>query len=310
MDAIGVIGLGAMGGGVAANLLKAGRRVWAYDLNPDRNAAFEKLGARAAVYCGDLADACGIVMLFLPMAPFDPAMENLLLGEGRFLERLRPGAILVDCGNTSPAYTRHLAELAGRRGVGFVDAAASGGETGAKNGTLSIMAGGAPEHYEKVLPVLRDVSSEVAHYGPAGMGQAAKLVNNMLVHGQLALLSEVMVFAAKCGLDMERLIASLSKGAAASWVLDNYGKGIWNRPQRGYETPGGGFTGARQGGRDKQLAWAIGMADDLETPLPMTAVAYSMFQMARGMGKNGLFEPIVSMLEDMTDVTVCRNCEG
>lgn len=304
MQTIGVIGLGAMGGGVTETLLKTGRNVHVFDIDPQRSRRFAAHGAEPASSLADIADSCNGILLFLPMAPFDPALENLLLGEGNLVALLRPGSVLIDFGNTSPQCTRRLAEQARRRKVGFVDAPASGGETGARNGALSVMVGGASEDVAAVMPILKAVAKEVTHFGPVGMGQTAKLVNNMLVNGGLALLSEVLVFAERCGLDLEKTFRALSGGAAASWVLDNYGKGIIERPDRNHATPGGGFSGTRPGGRDKQLAWAITMADELETPLPMTSIAQQMFLMARGAGKKGLFEPVVAMLEEMTGADV------
>jgi 3-hydroxyisobutyrate dehydrogenase-like beta-hydroxyacid dehydrogenase len=306
MKTIGVVGLGDMGGGVATTLLKKGYRVMGYDISLQRQEQYSAIGIITADPKA-LGEACEAVLLFLPMAPFDPTLEDFLLRKERLLEYMQPGSILIECGNTSPTLERILAEQALSRGVGFIDAPASGGPQGAINGTLSVMAGGGEEDFQKAHPLLKDISAEVNYFGPVGSGQTAKLINNMIVNGELALLSEVMVFAKKNGLEVDKLLNTLGKGAASSWVLSTYGNGIYERPDRTYQTPGGGFEGKKQGGRDKQLAWAIELGEELEVPLPMTSTAYQMFMMARGMGKGGLFEPIVAMLEDMTHVDVSQS---
>ena len=307
MNTVGIVGLGAMGGGVADTLHKKGYQLWCYDINRTRFLEKECETFHLVDAPTQLAAHCDAIFLFLPMAPFDPALEDLLVGNIKLLDHMQEGSVIVECGNTSPEFTKQMAAQAELRHVGYVDAPASGGSAGAQTGTLSIMAGGSQDAFQKVRPILEDISSELHYFGTAGMGQTAKLINNMLVNGQLALLSEVMVFAKKCNLNLDELFQTLSKGAAASWVLQTYGSGILNRPYQGSETPGGGFSGVRRGGRDKQLAWAVQMSDELETPLPITSAAYQMFMMARGAGKNGLFEPIVELLEEMTNVFVCGN---
>jgi len=305
MDKIGVIGLGAMGGGVTGNLLKKGGSVYIYDLQSEKTLQYAEQGAIAMASCGELARNAQIVMLFLPMAPFDPTLKEVVTDVDGLLENMQKGGLIVDCGNTSPQLVRELAALAKAKGIGFVDAPASGGAEGAQQGTLSVMAGGEEEDYRRLNEVLTSISSESCYFGGPGAGQTAKLINNMLVNGQLALLSEVLVFAEKTGLDLRALVETMSKGAAASWVLDIYGNGILDRPYKGYATPGGGFSGKdREGGRDKQLACALAMAEEMETPLPMTSIAYQQFMMARGMGKKGLFEPVLDMLEDVAKVEV------
>lgn len=301
---VGVIGLGAMGGNVARNLAKKGFDVYVYDIRKEKMEELAHKGAKPVCSIRNLAQICDAAMLFLPMAPFDSSLQETICGIGGILENMKRGGVIVECGNTSPLLIGELSAEAKKRGVGFVDAPMSGGQQGAENGTLSVMAGGSKEDFEKVKDILASISCEINYFGEAGAGQTAKLVNNMLVNGQLALLSEVLVFAKKVGLDVEVLINTLSKGAAASWVLDTYGRGIINRPHKGYATPGGGFSGKKEGGRDKQLAWAIEMAEQVETPLPVTAAAYYMFMLSRGMGKKGLFEPIVDLLEDAAKVEV------
>lgn len=307
MKKIAVIGLGAMGWGVMKNLLGAGYEVYVNDINEKRMEDSKTLGAVPMSSYKEIGEAAEAVFLFLPMAPFDPTLGEVVLGKGNLLDSMTKGSILIECGNTSPSFDQKIAGYAREKGVLFLDAPASGGPQGAENGTLSVMVGGDLEALEKMSDAFKVISSEVNYFGAAGMGQMAKLANNILVNGGLALLSEVLVFAKKAGLDPVKLIETLEKGAASSWVLKVYGEGIVNRPFKGSKTPGGGFSGKREGGRDKQLAWALEVAEQLETPMPMTSIAYNMFMMARGAGKGGLFEPVVDFLEDLTATEVLKD---
>jgi 3-hydroxyisobutyrate dehydrogenase-like beta-hydroxyacid dehydrogenase len=293
-----------MGSGVVKNLCKNNFTVYVFDIDQEKINTSMNWGAIPAKDYTSVAQKSDAVLLFLPMAPFDPTLEEVVLGKGELLAFMRPNSVLVDCGNTSPILAQKLSIEANKKGVLFLDAPVSGGSQGAESGTLSIMVGGSQEGYNLMLPVFKAIGKEINYFGPPGMGQVAKLANNMLVATSLAALSEVLVFATKLGIEPSKLLQTLSNGAASSWVLKIYGNGIINRPFKGSRTPGGGFSGKKEGGRDKQLFWALSIADELDIPLPITTTAYNMFMMARGMGKSGLFEPIVEMLEDVAKTIV------
>lgn len=300
---VGVVGLGSMGGGVVKNLLGSGFSTGVFDIDQGKMDFFASKGGIPLKNYSAIGASSDVVMTFLPMSPFDPTLEEAVHG---LLDSMKSGSIIIECGNTSPLVEQKFAEEAHKRSMLFLDAPVSGGPQGADSGKLSIMVGGDKEAYQSCASIFKAISKQASYFGLAGAGQLAKLINNMLVATNLAVLSEVLVFGTKAGLDPSQLLEAMSSGAADSWVLRTYGEIIINRDHFNSETAGGGFSGLKVGGRDKQLAWALQMADNLETPLPITSITYHMYQMARGIGKGGLCEPIISMLEDMADIFVSR----
>ena len=208
------------------------------------------------------------------------------------------GKIIIDCGNTSPSTSKKFYQECQKKGVLFLDAAVSGGPAGAQAGTLSIMAGGDPETFEKAKPIFSAIGKKVTYFGPTGSGQMAKLINNMLVAINLASISEALVLAQKAGLDMPKLLDAMCSGAAQSWALESYGKAWLERAP--------GHKGTGEAYREKQLGWAFEIASKLEVPLPVTTCVHELFKMARGAGKYGLCEPVLELWEDMTDTFVSK----
>ena len=303
---IGIIGLGTMGGGVAKNLLKANFSTAVFDIDKKKMDFFASKGGIPLKDYTEIGDRSDVVMTFLPMSPFDPTLEQAVLGSRGLLNSMKSGSIIMECGNTSPLMEKKFSEEAHKKNILFIDAPVSGGPEGADSGQLSIMVGGDKKAYESCSDIFNAISKHTDYFGLAGTGQLAKLINNMLVATNLAVLSEALAFGTKAGLDPVQLLRAMSGGAADSWVLRTYGEIIINRKSKNSETVGGGFSGVKTGGRDKQLAWALQMADDLETPLPLTSITLQMYQMARGAGKGGLCEPIISMLENMADIFVSK----
>jgi 3-hydroxyisobutyrate dehydrogenase-like beta-hydroxyacid dehydrogenase len=303
---LGFIGLGQMGGPMARNLLKSGFELTVFDTCPERVGALAKEGARAAASSREVGAASEVVLTMLPMAPFDPTLEEEILGENGILASMAPGGIIMDGGNTAPKTVQRLAELAKVKGVDVLDIPLSGGPEGAVARQLSIMVGGDAEAFQRARPVLEALGSKITYFGGPGMGQVVKLVNNMIVNIGLATISEALIFGTRMGVDPKMMYEAIKTGAARSWVLDVYGSGLLGRVS-GSSTGGGGFTGARKGGRDKQLAWAFEMAADADVPVPLTSAAHELFKMARCLGKDGLFEPIAEMWEDMTGVAFRAN---
>jgi len=300
---IGFIGLGQMGNPMSKNLLKAGHELTVYDLRDESIQALVQHGAVAAKNSKEVAERSEIVFTMLPMAPFDPTLSNEILGPKGVLSGLRSRGIILDGGNTSPVEIQRIAKLAKEKGVDVLDIPLSGGPEGAEKGTLSIMVGGEKEAFERVSGVLAAIGSKITYFGPTGMGQVVKLVNNMIVNIGLATISEALVFGTKAGVDPKKMYEAIRGGAASSWVIDIYGSGILNR-EKSQTNKGGGFSGVRIGGRDKQLGWAFDMASEMDVPVPLTAAAHEVYKMARCLGKGGLYEPIIEMWEQMTDTEV------
>jgi 2-hydroxy-3-oxopropionate reductase len=223
MTTVAVIGLGIMGGPMAANLLKAGFDVVGYNRSRDKVDQLVAQGGRAAA---DVAEAVRDADVVLTMLPDSPDVEGVVLGEGGVLESAKPGTLLVDASTIRPDVSVRLAEAAKARSVRAVDAPVSGGEAGAVEGTLSIMVGGDEADVEAARPVLEAVGSTVVHVGPAGSGQTVKAANQLIVAGTIELVAEALVFLEAHGVDTEAAVKVLAGGLAGNRILDRKAAGM------------------------------------------------------------------------------------
>jgi 3-hydroxyisobutyrate dehydrogenase len=217
------IGLGTMGAAMAAHLVRAGHGVVVHNRTKGRAAPLLALGAQWADSPAEAAAGAEIVFTCVSDSP---DVEQVVLGTGGAAERMSPGSVLVDCSTISPATTRTLAVELAARGIGAVDAPVSGGSEGAQKGTLTAFVGGDVTDIATVGSALEAFCATITHLGPAGAGQAAKAVNQVLIAGTYATLGEALVLGEKEGLPMEALVAALSAGAAQSWVLANRAKNV------------------------------------------------------------------------------------
>ena len=206
-----------MGAPMAANLARAGFEVTVWNRTPGRDEAPVALGARRAESPAALAVRCEVVVLCLTDAP----QVDEVLFAGGLADALAPGAVVVDCSTTSPVAAQRVASALAERGVGFVDAPVTGGSEGAEKGTLTILCGGADEDLATVAPVLAALGTRVAHLGPAGAGQWAKAINQVILAGTYLAVAEGVTLALKAGLDASAVVAAIGPGAAGSWVLEN-----------------------------------------------------------------------------------------
>ncbi|RVW02656.1 3-hydroxyisobutyrate dehydrogenase [Rhodococcus xishaensis] len=211
---IGFVGLGHMGGPMAANLVKAGHHVRGFDLVP---AALEVAARAGVAVVGSAAEAAADVDVVITMLPGGKHVLDLY--RGGLLAAARPGTLFVDCStiDVADARTAHeLVEQAGHRGV---DAPVSGGVMGASAGTLAFMVGGADEDFEAVSPVLEAMGRKVVHCGGAGVGQAAKICNNMILGVSMIAISEAFVLGEKLGLSNQALFDVASNASGQCWAL-------------------------------------------------------------------------------------------
>lgn len=216
--AVGFAGIGTMGAAMAANLVRAGFSVRAWNRTPGRAAGLVALGAREAPDPAALAAEADVVVICVS----DTAdVEAVLFGERGVAAGARPGTVVVDCSTISPSATRAFAARLAAGGVALVDAPVTGGSEGARKGTLSILVGGEPADVERVRPVLEAMGTTITHFGPVGSGQVAKAVNQVVIATGYLSVAEGLVLAMKAGLDPEQVVAALSGGAAASWILAN-----------------------------------------------------------------------------------------
>ncbi len=223
MTTVAVIGLGIMGGPMAANLLKAGFDVVGYNRSRDKVDQLIGQGGRGAA---DVAGAVRDADVVLTMLPDSPDVEGVVLGENGVLDSAKPGTLLVDASTIRPDVSVRLAEAAKARGVRAVDAPVSGGEAGAVEGTLSIMVGGEEPDVEAARPVLEVVGSTVVHVGPAGSGQTVKAANQLIVAGTIELVAEALVFLEAHGVDTEAAVKVLAGGLAGNRILDRKAAGM------------------------------------------------------------------------------------
>jgi 3-hydroxyisobutyrate dehydrogenase len=218
MERIGFVGLGTMGAAMAANLIRAGYPLHVWNRTPERARPLVEMGASPAPTLRDLAAAVDIVVLCVSDTP---DVEALLFGPDGIAQGTRPGMLVIDCSTISPSATRQFGERLRELDVAFVDAPVSGGSEGASRGTLTIMVGGEAEDVARARAVLAVLGQTIAHMGPLGSGQATKAVNQVILCGAYLGVAEGLLLAIKAGLDPEAVVASLSGGAAQSWILTN-----------------------------------------------------------------------------------------
>jgi 3-hydroxyisobutyrate dehydrogenase len=212
----GLVGLGAMGRGMARNLHRAGllAAVWNRTPAPAAKLAAE-LGVAAPATPGELAARCDVVVLCVS------ADADVLEVVDALAPGLKPGAVVVDCSTVSADTAREAARRLAGFGADFLDAPVSGGVEGARDGTLAIMVGGEEPALERARPVLEAMGRTVTHFGPIGSGQAAKATNQIMCAGIIQAVGEAMAFAKAEGLPLEKLIDTLGKGAGSSWYFVN-----------------------------------------------------------------------------------------
>lgn len=257
---VGFVGLGTMGGAMAANVARAGYAVTAWNRTDGRAAELADLGVRLVASPAEVAAASDLVVTVVSDTP---DVEAVLFGELGVAAGAAPGALVVDMSTIAPSATRDFAARLAAQGVAMLDAPVSGGSEGAKKGTLSIFVGGDAAHLERARPVLAAMGSTITHVGPIGAGQAVKAVNQVILAGTYLGVAEGIVLAIKAGLDVEGVVAALSGGAAQSWVLANRsGRMLANDYPLGFKVSL----------HRKDLGIALGLARETGTALPISAL--------------------------------------
>lgn len=216
------IGLGTMGYPMAGHLAAAGHEMRVFNRTTAR--ADQWVGEHRGVVADTPADAAAGADVVFVCVGGDDDVRSVLYGETGALAALTPGAVVVDHTTASAVLAEELAAACGALGIGFVDAPISGGQVGAEDGVLSVMCGGEPAHFDAVSPVLDAYAATITLVGPPGSGQRTKMVNQILCAGAIQGAAEALAFGIKAGLDMDRVLGAVTKGAAGSWYLSNRGE--------------------------------------------------------------------------------------
>lgn len=269
---IGFVGTGVMGSPMAQHLLGAGHQLKVHNRTEARARPLVDAGARWAATPADAAKDCEYVFLCVKDTG---DVRSVVLGETGVIHGASRGCVVVDHSTISPVVTREIAHELAARGIDFLDAPVSGGDVGARQGTLSIMVGGSEAALRKVEPLLRLMGKTITHTGPSGTGQATKLVNQVLVSVTNLAVCEALVLARKSGLNLEKTIEAVSAGAAGSWQLANLGP----RMARGDFRPG--FTIDLQ---QKDLRLVMEAADQMEVSLMATSMVHQLLSAAQAAG--------------------------
>ena len=215
---IAFVGTGVMGRPMAGHVLDAGYDVVVFNRTPERARDLVERGATRASSAGEAANAADVV---ITIVGYPADVEEVYFAPGGILERIRPGSIVIDMTTSSPVLAQRIAAEASARGAAALDAPVSGGDVGARNATLTIMAGGDSDVFAQVEPLLRVMGRSVLLQGGSGAGQHAKLANQIAIAGSMLATVESLAYARAAGLDPWRVLDSIGAGSAASWSLEN-----------------------------------------------------------------------------------------
>lgn len=287
-ETIGFIGLGIMGKPMARNLIKAGYSLVVH--NRSRGAVDELIaeGARAATRPSEVAQQSDVVILMLPDSP---DVESVLLGEDGVLAGVRRGSLIVDMSTISPVVARDLAQRAAAQGVGMLDAPVSGGDVGAIQGTLSIMAGGRAADFERARPIFEVLGKTIVHVGESGAGQVVKACNQIVVALTIEAVSEALVLGSRAGVDPAIILQVLGGGLAANRVMEVRGPNFLEHNFK---------PGFKIRLHSKDLGIALAAGREFGVALPVTAAVDQMLTALKTKGRGELdHSAILTLIEDL-----------
>ncbi len=286
---IGYIGLGLMGKSMARNILRAGFPLVVHNRSKPAVEALVAEGARAA---GSAAEVAALVDVIFTNLPDSIDVEKVALGEKGIIEGAHEGLIYVDNSTIKPASSRSIAKEMAGRGVLCLDAPVSGGDIGARDGTLTIMVGGPEEALNRVMPVFKAIGKTVTHVGTSGAGQVAKAANQIMVAAQMVAMGELLLLATKAGVDPRKVVEAIKGGAAQCWTLDVKPPRLFS----GNRNPG--FKAYMQ---LKDLKIIMDTAREYGLPLPSAAEDTKLFQEMIDMGMGELDNSgVIGVLEKMS----------
>ena len=276
MKTIGFIGVGVMGKPMVRNLMKRGYPVSIYSRT---KAKVLDVIEEGAMWCDSVAACAAEKDVIITMVGFPKDVEEVYFGEDGILANAKPGAVAIDMTTTSPKLSERIYTEAKKRGIAALDAPVSGGDSGAIAGTLSIMVGGDREAFDRCQDIFEALGSSITYEGGAGKGQHTKMANQIALSGIVASVAEAIAYARRTGLDVDTMLASISKGAAGSWQMDH------NAPKMVSGDMAPGFY-IRHFIKDMSIA--ANEAEDVGLTLPVLDRVLAMYKELEGCGEGSL----------------------
>lgn len=287
-EKIGFIGLGIMGRPMAKNLLKAGHELVLYTRTKEKAENLAGEGATVADSPKEVAESADVVITMLPDSP---DVEAVVAGKDGVLEGIKEGALIIDMSTISPVVARELAHKAREGGASMLDAPVSGGDVGAKDGTLSIMVGGRKEDFERARPLFEVMGKTVTHVGEAGAGQVVKACNQIVVGLTIEAVSEALVLGSKAGVEPSKILDVLSGGLAGNKVMEVKRDKFLNRSFD---------PGFRVELHHKDLGIALAAGREYGVALPVTAIVDQMLEALKAKGRGDRdHSAILTFIEDL-----------
>jgi len=288
---VGYIGLGIMGKSMARNILKAGYHLVVHNRS---RSSVKELVAEGALGAASPKEVAAQVDVIFTNLPDSPDVEVVALGPEGVIEGAREGLVFIDNSTIKPATARFIAGELEKKGVHCLDAPVSGGDIGAKNGTLAIMVGGSLDAFNRVMPLMQVIGKSITHVGDSGAGQIAKAANQVMVAAQMVAMGELLILAKKAGADPERVVAAIQGGAAQCWTLDV-------KPSRLFE--GNRNPGFKAYMQAKDLGIVMDTAREYGISMPSTSVNTQLFNAMLQMGMAELDNSaVVGVIETLSNV--------
>jgi len=271
---IGFIGTGVMGKSMVQNLLNASYEVNIYTRTKEKATELINNGA---TWSDSIADLANNVHVVITMVGYPHDVEEVYFGAEGIIENAKSETLIIDMTTSSPKLAKQIYDVAKEKNILSLDAPVSGGDIGAKNATLAIMVGGDEQAYQKALPIFEVLGNNIVWHGEAGAGQHAKLANQITIASNMIGVCEALIYAKKSGLEPEKVLSSISTGAAGSWSLSNLApRMIKNDFSPGFFVKH--FI--------KDMTIAVESAKDLEIDMPGLTLALDLYKQLADMGEN------------------------
>tara|TARA_B100000949_G_C14244365_1_gene435104 strand:- start:390 stop:1271 length:882 start_codon:yes stop_codon:yes gene_type:complete len=291
MKKVGFIGLGLMGKPMSSRLISAGYEVIVHNRSISSSEEISAKGAEIALSPKDVASKVDVV---ISMLPDSDDVEKVAIQKNGVCDASHEGLIYVDMSTISPSVTRRISKTMNQYGIRMLDAPVSGGVWGAENGTLSIMVGGDESAFNDCLDIFNTLGKTIVYHGKSGLGQVTKLCNQVLTALHIQAICEALTLGGKAGLDLDKLLESVSGGAAGSWALNNLAPRIVKKDLEP------GFKASHQ---NKDLRHVLNLADELKLPLPGVALVRQLFSAleAEGKGNKGT-QALISIYNKLSGI--------